>query len=703
MKTQRALAFKYSVFLLTRILIVNAIFLLIGFLFRLAFMLFYGESQELKNFTQDLVHAFILGTRFDSTVLFYVNAIPLLVFFLAAVLSFIPVPKNWLQNFFAQAGRWLVPYYLVMLFIVTFITCVDFGFFGFYQDRINLLIFGFFEDDTWALIKTMWKNYPIVWIFTGLFLFLGVLYKGLKKAFPIIRSEGAEKQDSLNYVLFVAFWLAVFFLNGVGARGSLALFPLSEMDTGISKSLFVNHVGYNGVRALGRAIELKSQQRSHWDSNLKYFGYNENYRQAFADYYQIPTDKVPENPLDLLEHQTPENEWAKKNQPHVILLTMESFGAYWLKYNQPGFDLVGSLGKHFQEDTYITHFLSATNATIGSLSSLMIGSPQRPISEFLTESDLLQVPFRTSIARNFKNAGYDARFVYGGNPGWREINKFAFSQGFDAVDGESEIAADMGGLKERHDWGIYDEDVFDYLYKKISTSTKPQFLLAMTTTNHPPYQLPSSWKSPELTPPPELKSRLIGDGNLAAARFKTYRYSSEKLADFIHKIKTSPMKDKVILAVTGDHTFWIINFSEEELLQKGAVPFYIYVPQAIKKSLDKNKFGSQADIPVTLYNLALSNQKTYVMGSDLFAKTPGFAVNSGNLIVSPTGGVMMGRSAADDQSLNWSGDFEKLVPGDSDDAHHALAKKYKSLMGVLDYYFMQEKKTSKGQHADSRR
>ncbi|MNS97952.1 Lipoteichoic acid synthase 1 [compost metagenome] len=333
----------------------------------------------------------------------------------------------------------------------------------------------------------------------------------------------------------------------------------------------------------------------------------------------------------------------------------------------------------------------------------MIGAPQRPISEFLTESDYLQVPFRTSIARNFKKAGYDARFVYGGNPGWREINKFAFSQGFDAVDGESEIAADLGGLKERHDWGIYDEDVLDYIYKRISSATKPQFMLAMTTTNHPPYQLPSSYVSPKLNPPPELKSRLIGDGALAEGRFRTYRYSTEKLAAFIEKIKTSPLKDKVILAVTGDHTFWIINFSEEELLQKGAVPFYLYVPAAVKKTLDPTKFGSQADIPMTLYNLALSNQKTYVMGSDLFAKTPGFAVNSGGLIVSPAGGVLMGRSANEDQSLKWSGDFEKLVPSDSDEEKAALSRKYKSLMGVLDYYFMQEKKNSKGQHADSRR
>jgi hypothetical protein len=93
----------------------------------------------------------------------------------------------------------------------------------------------------------------------------------------------------------------------------------------------------------------------------------------------------------------------------------------------------------------------------------------------------------------------------------------------------------------------------------------------------------------------------------------------------------------------------------------------------------------------------------YTLGTDLFDKSPGFAVNSGGLIVSPSGGVIMGREASQDHSLKWSGNFERLVPSDKDDAKSDLAKKYKSLMSVLDYYFMEEKKGSKGQHADSRR
>ena len=681
---------------LKRILIVNAVFLGIGTLWRWAFLAYFGASQNLSSYHSDLVHAFILGARFDSTILFYINAVPFLVWFLLSFLSCFKIFEPLLDKVFSHFDKFLVPFYTLFLFLVTYISAVDFGFYSFYQDRINVLIFGFFEDDTTALIKTIWRNYPIIWIVLGLGLFTWLLWKGLKINFTQGREWLPLKAEKISYPVFVLFFLAVFFLNGVGARGSVSLFPLSEIDTGISKNIFINHLCFNGTRAFTRAIELKSQSNSRWDSNLKHYGYGDDPKRAFADFYQIPVDKVPQDPLELLKHVTGKNAWAEKNKPHVLLLVMESLGGYWLKYDKPEFDLVGDLRKHFNEDTYITNFLSSTNATIGSLSCLMIGSPQRPISEFLTESSYLQVPFRTSPARTFKSAGYKARFIYGGNPGWREINKFAVRQSFDTVEGEAEINDTMGGLKEHHDWGIYDEDLFDYLFKTLTEAKTPQFVLTMTTTNHPPYQLPSTYKSPEFKVPQELESRLIADPELAQNRFKTYRYSTTKLAQFLDRVKHSPLKDKLIIAVTGDHTFWIVNFGEDEMLQKGSVPLYLYMPAAIRKKLNPNTFGSHADILPTLYNLALSNQTYYSVARDLFSPTPDYAVNASNLIANQQGAVLVAAQSPDDHGLKWEGHFERLAPSPMTDNQKELSTKYKSLMGVLDYYFMKEKQDQKG-------
>lgn len=704
MNNIRAQWFNQTFLYLKRILILNAAFLVIGTFWRLAFLLTFGDRNELAPLAKDIAHAFVLGARFDGTVLFYINAIPLLLLLLGAVLSFLRPLQNTLNFCFSRFAGFLIPYYAVMLFIVMYVTAVDFGFYSFYQDRINVLIFGFIEDDTIALIKTMWRNYPIVWIFLGLGVFTYLMWKGLKINFMQGREWLPWRVQKMPYALFVVLLFVVFVLNGIGARGSLALFPLSEMDTGISKSIFVNHLSFNGVRALGRAIELKAQQTSRWDSNLAHYGYGSDYRQAFADFFSIPVEQVPEDPLELMKRTTPKNDWAARTRPHVLLLVMESMGSYWLNYDQPEFSLVGDFKQHMLEDTYIKNFLSSTNATIGSLSCLMIGAPQRPISAFLTESAYLQVPFRSSPARVFKSAGYKARFLYGGNPGWREVNKFAVHQGFDSVEGENEMIEGLGGLKEKHDWGVYDEDVFDYVFKALESAREPQFMLTMTTTNHPPYQLPASYQPPALNPPEELKVRLT-DPSLAEKRFRTYRYSSDKLAQFLTRLKNSPLKDKVIVAVTGDHTFWIVNFTEQELLQRGAVPFYLYLPAPIRKKLNPEAFGSHPDIAPTLFNLALSEVPYYSLSRDLFESTGDFAINASNLIVDSTGGVLTAGKAADDVFLDWEGHHDKLIRGEPSEHKKQLSTRYKSLMGVLDYYFMREKKDPKGpvNHADSRR
>ncbi|WP_374074092.1 hypothetical protein [Bdellovibrio bacteriovorus] len=80
------------------------------------------------------------------------------------------------------------------------------------------------------------------------------------------------------------------------------------------------------------------------------------------------------------------------------------------------------------------------------------------------------------------------------------------------------------------------------------------------------------------------------------------------------------------------------------------------------------------------------------MGRDLFAKEGDFAVNASNLIVDRTGGVLAAGKSVDDRALDWEGSYERLVPGESTDHKKSLSLKYKSLMGVLDYYFMKEKK-----------
>jgi phosphoglycerol transferase MdoB-like AlkP superfamily enzyme len=233
----------------------------------------------------------------------------------------------------------------------------------------------------------------------------------------------------------------------------------------------------------------------------------------------------------------------------------------------------------------------------------------------------------------------------------------------------------------------------------LSESQKPQFILTMTTTNHPPYQIPESYTPTSLEPPPEISSRLIADKTLAKSRFQAFQYSNQKLAEFLSKVKNSPLAENLIIAITGDHSFWMVQFSDEELFDKWGVPFYIYVPKAIKEKTNgyprETVYGSHVDILPTLYNLALSEAEYDALGNNLFAPLTTdqqhYSLFSGETIVNQKHGIRLSQSGF--KSFDWQG--RKMVSSAETAEHLFLAKKYKSLMAITDYYFMIEKKSAK--------
>lgn len=632
-----------------------------------------------------------LGARFDLTVACYIFSVPLLLFWAdrtVGLLKSLDEPR-------ARVRAWLTPlltpYLIAMFVIVTFVSMIDVGYYSFYQDRLNVILFGFFEDDTWALVKTIWKNYPVIGISLGLIALIGLQSWGLA---ALVRRERARprppERPGARALAFLGAFL--FFLgNGVAARGSLGLFPLSEMDTHISSEDFVNLLSYNSVHALSRAIQNKVKSRARWDSNLVAFGYDDDARRAWAECFGVPADQVPADPRALMRRTTPPNAWAAKTKPHVVLLVMESLGAYWLRYDREPFDLLGKLRPVLENNAHTTNFLSATGATIGSLSALMAGVPHRAVSDFLTEGAYLATPVRTAPARTYARQGYASRFIYAGNPGWRDIGKYARTQGFDAVDGDVEIEKALGRTLERHDWGLYDEDIWEYVEKVLSEADRPQFLIVMTTANHPPYQLPKQAARPTLAIPDELSARLIGDRAVAAQRFATYRHSNDVLGEFIDRLQRGALGPKTMIAVTGDHGFWIVPFSEAQALAKNSVPFLLVPPKTMKLSMPTERYGTHADVWPTLYNLTLDRADYDSAAVDLLdAKQPSAAFNAGSIVLGPPGGVMVsGRQAANDHAYDWDAD-QVLKPGAMTAAHQALALRYRCLNGLLDDFFHRE-------------
>jgi len=581
-------------------------------LFRLIFVGRYGEPGLWGRQPADLLHAFFLGLRYDLSTVSYIQIVPVL----TLTLLFLTGRSHWYR---AIRQRALPGYYAAVFSILGLLQVIDHFYYEYFQDHINVLFFGFLEHDTGALVRTIWANYPIVWVIVALSLVAWLIFRGC------VRLVGRDRRrwrwlDRLRSRP-VAFALLLVLPAGtaLSARGSIGLFPLEARDAIISDHVFINKVGPNSVVMLSKAVQDQNRMTRGRVDHVERFQYAGDPAGAYRDMTGAP----PRTDGDLWEvigrtsleqeHRTP---------PHVVLVIMEGLGGYWLRFHSETFDLLGELGRHLEEDYLFPNFVAASGGTMGSMSAAVTGLPNLPGWPLPSERELLTVSLRTTIVQPFEDQGYETRFVYGGKVGWRHLYDHVRVQGFDAIDGSDRITAAMAGGARRgskHSWGIFDEVLFDYIHGLLERAVAPQFLLVLTTSNHPPYDLPPGYAPGLQVPPPELSSRLIGNRELAAARLRTYRYANDCLGRFISRLKDGPLGRRTIVAATGDHGINLVNFATEEQFERFTVPLYVYVPERHRpEHFDPSAVGGYLDLLPTLAELSLSGAEYCTLGQNLF-------------------------------------------------------------------------------------
>lgn len=360
---------------------------------------------------------------------------------------------------------------------------------------------------------------------------------------------------------------------------------------------------------------------------------------------------------------------------------MESFGANWLQYHSQDFNILGGLESHFKEDILFKNIISGDNGTIGSLMAIGTNIPNRPGARFLSESKYLQTSLESSANVPYSNSGYETNFMYGGKLGWRDIGKYFKYQKFDNLIGENFISNDLNlSGSNGTEWGLFDEHLFSMIEKKLNETTRPQFILALSTSNHPPFEVPSDYKPKRLEIPELLDSKILRERNLFLERFKSFQYANAKLADLISRIKKSKLGENTIIAVTGDHNFWgFINYDSNESFYKHTVPLYFYIPNSyLNKEIDTNKIASHEDIMTTLYNLSLSETNYTSFGENLFNSGRSFAIGA-NLYAGDEGVIYRGK--------NYLWDTIPFVKSTKTERRlKELELHYKSRLSVADFF-----------------
>ncbi len=580
---------------------------------RLMYMLSYKPENELSRASSDLLPSFLMGARFDTVVLCYSF---LFLFLLTLVNLFLPADKHRLQIVMSKI---YIGFTVFVFLLLSVITIVDFYFFKFFFTHFNVSVFGLADDDTSAIFKSIWTDYPVIRILiltvalTWLFVRLSRFLFQSNALFSIRNSIG-----SISYFfLFIGMY-------AIGLRNSLGNVPLEYMQASISTSTFINSITMNGVFALKNAVSERKKGEIDVSEKaiVNRYGYK-NFDELLQDFSVKSRKSInPQKPWQSLESHTVFNQFLQDNPPNVIVLQMESMSSYFMKLHSSEFNMLGSLEKELPKCNVFNNFISCRNLTVLSLEGILVNSPLSP----LAQSQYLNTSFQTAAVKPFKVNGYETIFATGGRINWRNLDQFLPHQGFDRMEGGADLLKNVSNAVEEHEWGVYDE----YLMQRIvqilkEKNNKPKLIYGMTITYHTPYKVPSNYKPYPASFGSHFKESITSTDSKTLETFICYQYMCNSLGWLINQISNSDLADNTIIIATGDHSSHVADqyfrFSDSEIMDWYGVPLICYIPEKYKKFIyiDESRFGSHKDIFPSLYNLCLSNASYYQGGNNLFS------------------------------------------------------------------------------------
>lgn len=471
--------------------------------------------------TNDLANALFQGLRFDLKS--------------AAILAIALAPRKLLPR------QLDVILYVGIAFSVFLLAVVNLQFFGFYKAPINANIFGLIDDDAEAIIKTIWSDYPVLLLLCAASAFAALQVSLHTKLYKLITRQIQDFTSTFVAGIFVTSFVCIAF----AAKGTWRAMPLGEQHISVTPHQFLNDMVPNGVIAARFAWSNWQQTRHLEDTQagLRRMGFSDS--KAAIDIltkYQIPH---PKHLPTATQTSSQSKDMGKRK--NLIFFLMESWGTEPMLYQSSDFNVLGRLEKNLTHACHFRNFDSAATGTFAALEFILLSSPISPLS--VGKHGQVSMPW--SIPNVFKRNGYKTIFLTSARSGWHQLDKIMRVQGFDEI-------VDAGTLSSKYAeaetgiWGVWDEYAFKWLTEWTANNQDgdPYFIFVLTSTNHPPYEIPAHVRPP--TRNPSLWKGELGSNKLEA-NLDTYFYSSDLLGEFIDGFRRQPFGSKAVIAATGDH------------------------------------------------------------------------------------------------------------------------------------------------------
>jgi len=598
---------------------------------RLGFLLALDFGLDARTDLEDLFSALQQGFRFDArfTTLWF---LPLLAF--DAWHRWQPMPRLRQRLQLGWVGLYLTLSMLLSVVVV--------GYYREYDDVFNFHLFGLVEDDTQAVLLTLYKEYALLPQLL-LVLVLGLVLSGVLQALlrtgphVPLRLQPLQRSRGMRVVLMLVMLVLIL----AAARGSFGGRPVQEKDSAVTANELLNKSVLMPHASL--YYTLRQYQELNSGEGFEALLPGGDIRGAAQAYFNTSASHK-----DLDQYLRVEARGPKGRVPqHVFVLVMESYHSWPMLDEYASLQLAEGVKGLAREGVWLRNFLPASHSTMRTLQSIISGLPAGGLRINLEPNSYQTYP--TSLAAIFNRLGYDTHFFYGGYLSWHRVGNFADDQGFAHIHG----GGHMEGYGRHNEWGVDDRGLFDYMRQSLSPD-RPTLSVVLSTTNHPPYDLKlRSEGFPLKAFPEEIAERLNPklDANKYLRQLGHFWYADREVARFVHEM-AERFPDSLFV-ITGDHYGRDHVLANPPLYDRNSVPLVLYGPDVLKGiEVDEQRPGGQLDLLATLVEMvAPAGFEYHRVGRDLLAADQPEPVAVGD-------GVLMTR----DFTLHRSG-AKQALPG----------------------------------------
>jgi len=555
-------------FLFTRLLFLSFLFSLC----RLLFFLFYSDQFADCSFNQ-IAHAFVMGLRFDLSILLAFNVV---LFLFLAIGRFFTIPKG-----------------LFLLSKIVFVLCntfllalnlIDLEYFAFTGKRTGIEILGI-KDDIGSQFSQLFVNYWHI-VLLALMLFLWLLLRTLRLKYKAVKSSRPILYFSVGYAVFIG-------LSVLAIRGGLQLKPLRPNIAFSIEPSKLGNVVLNTPFNIFMTIGIEPIEPVHF--------FTQEHRVSEI----LHQWNLQQKNTTLPVHQEKQN---------VVIIILESFSSEYMGLNNPYQGYTPFLDSLAKTNLFFPNHFANGKVSMEAVPSVLASIPGLMQEPYITS--LYQTNRLNGLGTQLLEQGYHTSFFHAAKNGSMGFDAFTKNADFTHYYGMNEYS----GSKEDFDgnWGIYDEPYLQYFNNTISTFPQPFVSCIFTISSHQPYSLPEKYKN---TFPKGLLEIYPSIG-----------YVDHSLRKFFEAAKKEKWYANTLFVITADHTQMHSTKKYSNTRGDYNIPLIFFHPSE-KLKADTSLIADQIDImPSILDYLNIINPDPALIGQSVFGKQPGhdYAVNFSN-------------------------------------------------------------------------